>query len=158
MESVLSAFAIYLAVLVLTRLSGRRTLGQLTAFDFVLLVLISETTQGILVRNDNSLTNAVLLMSTLILTDVILSLLKDRVSWLSWVLDGTATVLVRAGMPDEGALRRARVDKDDILSAARKLRGISRMEDIALAVLEASGEITIVPVRPDAQGAGRSGG
>ena len=82
MDTVIRALAVYAAILIMTRISGRRTLSQVTVFDLVLVLLIAETAQNALVGQDGSLTNAIVLMATLILTDVVLSLAKSRVRWI----------------------------------------------------------------------------
>ena len=145
MDTVIRALAVYAAILIMTRISGRRTLSQVTVFDFVLVLLIAETAQNALVGQDGSLTNAVVLMATLILTDVVLSLAKSRVRWMNLLIDGAPTVLIRAGTVDEDAMRRSRVDLGDILQSARMQHGLARLDQISDAVLETSGTISIIP-------------
>ena len=145
METVLRGFAIYVVLLVIVRLSGRRTLAQMTPFDLVLLLIIAETTQQALLGDDFSITNAFVLIVTLFGIDIALSYLKKGHSGLSRLIDGTPTILLSHGQPDERALRRARVSIDDVLKAARIQQGLERQDQIKFAVLEASGEISIVP-------------
>lgn len=152
MNSVIGALFIYAVVLVMTRLSGRRTLAQVTVFDLVLVLLIAETGQQAMVGDDPSLTNSVVLMATLILTDVLLSLAKKRSPRLHRLIDGVPTVLVRNGRPDAEALRMARVSEEDILEAARSHHGLRRMDEVDFAVLESSGTISIIPVRSSQSG------
>ena len=64
MESVLRGIAIYITLLVILRLSGRRTLSQMTPFDVVLLLIVAETTQQALLGDDFSLANAIVLILT----------------------------------------------------------------------------------------------
>ena len=149
MDSVLSALAIYAAILIMTRISGRRTLANVTVFDFVLVLLIAETAQNALVGADGSLTNAIVLIATLILTDVILSLAKARAHWLDLLIDGAPTVLVRNGVIEHEAMRRSRVSLDDIMQCARGQHGLSRFEEVSDVVLETSGTISIIPKRTD---------
>lgn len=145
METVLRGFAIYVVLLIIVRLSGRRTLAQMTPFDLVLLLIIAETTQQALLGDDFSITNALILIVTLFGIDIALSYLKKEYSGLCLVIDGTPTILLSHGQPDERALRRARVSIDDVLKAARIQQGLERQDQIKFAVLEASGEISIVP-------------
>ena len=150
METVLKAFAIYGVILVLTRLSGRRTLSQATPFDVILVLLIAESAQSALVGSDGSLTNAILLIGTLILADVVLSHLKLRVPLLSLLIEGAPTILIHEGQPRDAVMQRARVSANDILEAARLSQGISDMPQIRFAVLETSGAISIIPFPPTA--------
>ena len=76
MDSVLRGVVVYLFLLVIVRLSGRRTLAQITAFDFVLLLIVAETTQQALLGDDFSLSNAVVLILTLFTVDIAFSYVK----------------------------------------------------------------------------------
>lgn len=145
MESVLRAAALYAVLLVLFRVSGRRSLKETTPFDLVLLLIIGEATQQALLGEDFSLTNAVVVVTTLLLIDIGLSLLKERSGGLARALDGVPTLLVADGRPIGDRLHRARVDINDVLEAARDKQGLYALEQIRWAVLEADGTITIVP-------------
>ena len=148
MDAVLSAFSVYVFLLVVFRIGGKRTLGQTTTFDFVLLLIIAETTQQALLGDDFSVTNAFLLITTLLGLDIALSLLKRKWPKLDRLLEGVPMVVVEHGKPLWDRMRKARVDESDVLTAARELQGLKRMDDIEYAVLERSGGISIVPKRP----------
>jgi uncharacterized membrane protein YcaP (DUF421 family) len=145
MDAVLRGSAIYLIIFVVIRLSGRRTLGETTTFDFVLLLIIAETTQQALLGDDFSITNSTILILTLVGIDVTVSFLKTRSNTAERVLDGVPMIVVENGRPLAERLRKSRIDEGDVLSAARRLRGLERMDQIKYAVLEASGGITIIP-------------
>ena len=145
MESVLRTVAMFAVLLLLFRVTGRRTMGSMTSFDFILLLIISEATQQAMLGDDNSLTNATLVMSTLLLCNVGLSLLTMRSATAKRMLEGVPTLVVAHGAPLRDRLKRARVDEEDVLTAARETRGLERMEQVRFAVLEANGRITIVP-------------
>jgi uncharacterized membrane protein YcaP (DUF421 family) len=145
METVLQALAIYFALLMMTRISGRRTLSQIKVFDFVLVLLIAETSQNALVGDDGSITNALVLVATLVITDVFLSYAKSHAHWIALLIDGTPTVLMRHGNLETAAMLRARVSVEDILQSARTQHGLMQVDDISYAVLETSGNISIIP-------------
>jgi uncharacterized membrane protein YcaP (DUF421 family) len=145
MESVIRAAAIYGLLLVVFRFTGNRSLGQITTFDFILLLIISEAIQNGMVGNDYSVTNAVLLVLTLVILDVGLSLLKCRLPVMEKWLDGVPIVIVEHGRPLVERMQRSRVDVSDVLTAARKLHGLERMAQIKYAVLERSGDISLIP-------------
>lgn len=145
MESVIRAAAVYLFVLVLLRFTGRRTMSQMTAFDFVLLLIISETTQGAMTDGDNSIVNAFLLVTTFMTLDVLASLLKQRSRRFSDVVDGLPMIIVENGVPLRDRLHRSRIDEDEVLASARQTQGLERMEQIKYAVLERNGEISVIP-------------
>lgn len=148
MDSVLRAASVYLVLLLFVRLSGRRTLGETTNFDFVLLIIISEATQNAMLGDDPSMINGFLVILTLIAIDIALSLWKRRAPRLRLWLEGTPTILVDHGRPLADRLERSQIDPQDILKAARELQGLERMDQIKYAVLECSGIITIVPAEP----------
>jgi uncharacterized membrane protein YcaP (DUF421 family) len=145
MDAVLRAGAIYIFLLLLFRISGRRTLSEITTFDFVLLLIIGEATQQGLLGDDFSVTNALLIIATLIVMDIVLSLFKEHVPIAGKLLDGMPMVLVENGQPLRDRMKKARVDEYDIMEEARRAQGLERMDQIKYAVLEVSGAISIVP-------------
>jgi len=145
METVLHGVAIYVFLVLVFRLIGKRSLGDVTTFDFVLLLIIGESTQQALLGEDYSLTNAALMIVTLVGLDVGLSLVKQRFPRLERWLEDLPLVLVENGKPLRERLDKVRVGEDDILESARRLQGLERMEQIKYAVLERNGDITIIP-------------
>ena len=145
MEVVIRAVVIYFGLLLIFRLAGKRTLAQATPFDLILLLIVSESFQTALTGQDGSLTAAFLAAGTLVFTDIVLSLLKQRSRRLERLLDDVPLVLVEEGQPLKDRMNRSRVDEEDILSAARMQHGLERMDQIKYAVLERSGGISIIP-------------
>mgnify|MGYP001124158055 CR=1 FL=1 len=145
MDAVFRASIMYLFLLIIFRITGKRTLGQSTTFDFVLLLIIGEATQQALLGNDFSLTNAVIVITTLVLIDVGIAFWKQRSQTMDKLLDGMPLVIVDNGEPLKERMDRVRIDEEDILSAARRTQGLERMEQIKYAVLERSGDISIIP-------------
>ncbi len=145
MSSVLRAIVVYVVLFLIFRVAGRRTLSQITTFDFVLLLIVSEATQNAMIGDDYSITNAMLVITTLVGFDVALSLWKRRFPSLDKFLDGVPLIIVEDGKPLKDRMAKARVDESDVLTAARELQGLERMEQIKYAVLERSGGISIIP-------------
>jgi uncharacterized membrane protein YcaP (DUF421 family) len=148
METVLRSVVIYAVLIIIVRLSGRRTISQMTTFDLVLLLIVAETTQQALLGDDFSLTNAVIAMIALFGIDVALSYLKRWSITADKIIDGRPTMLIEQGIIDQDAFHRARVDMGDVLAAARTERGILFPDQIAFAILEADGRISIIPKQP----------
>ncbi|MER0802969.1 YetF domain-containing protein [Pseudomonas aeruginosa] len=148
MDSVLRAAALYLVLLVLFRIAGRRSLTDITTFD-LLLMIIGEATQQALLGDDFSLVNAILVIVTLIVIDVGLSLLKLRHPKIDTLIEGSPTLIVEYGRPLRARLAEARLREEDILLAARETQGLERMEQIRFAILEKNGKISIIPDRGD---------
>ncbi|MBB3526300.1 DUF421 domain-containing protein [Rhizobium redzepovicii] len=144
MDAVFRGLAIYFTLLVIIRLSGRRTLAQMTPFDLVIVLVISETTQQAMLGDDFSITNAVILILTLFTTDIGLSYVKRWWPRAAHIIDGVPTVLVTDGVYDERALKGARLQKEDVMQAARSQEGIESVAEIKFAILEVSGNISII--------------
>jgi uncharacterized membrane protein YcaP (DUF421 family) len=122
----------------------------MTTFDFVLLLIIAEATQQGLIGDDYSITQAVLLIITLVGIDIGLSLLKEKLPLLDKWMEGVPMVIVEDGKPLRERMRGARVDESDVLVAARERQGLERMDQIKFAVLERTGQISIVPKKGEA--------
>ncbi|HKG92812.1 MAG TPA: YetF domain-containing protein [Gemmatimonadaceae bacterium] len=149
MDSVFRGLAVYAFLFLIFRIAGKRTLNQITTFDFVLLLIISESIQQAMIDSDNSVTNAFLLVVTLVGLDVALSLVKRRFPRLSKMLDSTPVVVIEDGHLHRDRMDKERIDESDILSAAREHQGLERLEQIKYAVVEQSGRITVVPKQQD---------
>ena len=145
MDTVIRSLVIYFVLWAVLRISGRRTLAKMTNFDLVLLLIVGGVTQRALLGQDYSVTNALLVVGTLVLTDVILSLLQREFPPLSKLLNGEPMIVVEEGQPLLGRLNRARLTAEQVLASARRTHGLERMEEIKYAILEASGEISIIP-------------
>lgn len=145
METIVRALAIYIFLQILIRVSGRRTLGEMTPFDLILLLIISEATQQALLSDDFSVINCFIIITTLVGADIILSYAKRASPALEKWIDGMPTIVVNDGKPLIDKIRAARIDEEDILESARKSHGIAKMSDIKHAILEKSGEISIIP-------------
>ncbi len=146
MESVIRAAIVYVVLLVVFRFAGKRSLAQITTFDFILLLIIAEAVQPGLTGGDDSMMNSLLMVLTLVGLDIGLSLMKGRFMTLEKLIDDVPLVLVVDGKPIQERLRKSRVDESDILTSARMTQGLERMEQIKYAVLERNGGISIVPV------------
>lgn len=145
MDSVLRALAVYLFLLVIFRIAGRRSLAQITTFDLVLGLIISEAIQQALIDNDHSLTNAAIVVTTLIGCNVGLSLLKQRSERVERLLEGTPVVVYADEKLLPHAMDKERVDEADILSAAREMHGLHSLDQVRYAVVERNGMVTVVP-------------
>jgi uncharacterized membrane protein YcaP (DUF421 family) len=159
-DSVIRAAAVYAVLLLMFRLTGKRSLGQITTFDAVLLLIISEAVQQALIGRDNSMVNAFLLVLTLLSLEVVLSVLNVRSRRADKILNDVPLLVVAEGAVLQDRLARERISEDDILERARMLWGIERMDEVRFAVLERNGDISIVPrdrprarSRPSAAGA-----
>ena len=145
MDSVLRAAFIYFFLLIVFRIAGRRTLSEMTTFDFVLLLIIGEATEPVLLGDDPSVIHAAVVIITLLSLNIAMSLTKERFKFMEKLMDGVPTIIVEHGRLMQERMDTARVSKDDVMEAARRMHGIERLEQIKYAIVEVSGGITIVP-------------
>lgn len=143
-EFVVRGALIYVVILFLVRLSGKRTVGEFTPFDLVVVILIGESTQGALTGGDESVLGAPLVAATLIALNQLLGYLSARSNTVDRLLEGEPVLLVRNGRVLHKALRANNLPVSDLEESVRK-QGLASMDEVALAMLETNGEITVVP-------------
>lgn len=145
MEIILRSAAIYLVLLVLFRILGKRSLAQLSAFDFVLFLIMSEAIQNALVDDDSSVVVGLTVILTFLLLDRGLSALKRRYGGFERLTEGDPLLLVEHGRVLEENTARSRITCADILQTARESQGLESLAQIKYAVMETSGSISIIP-------------
>lgn len=133
---------VYVVVLGMVRLGGKRALGQITPFDVLLIVLLGNAVQNALLGTDTSLGGGLLLAATLILLNYGVGWLTTRNRRMERMIEGEPTVIARDGRLLEGVLRRELISRADFDAALRQQGGL-RIEDVQIALLETTGHITI---------------
>jgi uncharacterized membrane protein YcaP (DUF421 family) len=144
-DAIFRTLAVYFFLLLLFRISGKRTLSEMTSFDLIVLLIISEAVQQALIDSDHSVTNALLIVTTLVGISILLSFVKRWSPKADLLLEGASLIIVEHGKPIKERLQKSRVGEEDILNAARETQGLERMEQIKYAVLEKNGRISIIP-------------
>ena len=145
MDSVIRAAVVYLVLLVLFRLAGKRALSETTTFDFVLLLIISEAVQQAMIDGDDSMTNALIVVVTLVGMNILIGWLACYSRRFNKLVENVPLVIVEDGKPIREHMRKSHVEDEDVMTAARENHGIERMDQIKYAVLERSGGISIIP-------------
>jgi uncharacterized membrane protein YcaP (DUF421 family) len=145
-DVVIRATVAFLFVLFLTRIVGRRELSSLEPFDLIMLVMLGDLVQQGVTQNDFSVTGLVLAGGTIALLTVAVSYASFRFRVLRPALDGYPVILVQDGKPIDRNMARNRITHDELAAAAR-MQQVDRIEDIRWAVLETSGQISIIPKR-----------
>jgi uncharacterized membrane protein YcaP (DUF421 family) len=140
----LRSLLVYVGLLIGLRIMGKRELGQMTVFDFVVILLIANAVQNAMVGTDTSLQGGLLAAGVLLLVNRAASTISYR--WTFWgrLLEGSPTVLVQDGHFLESRLRKEGLEKGRIEMAMRE-HGIENVDRVKLAVLETDGTISIVP-------------
>src|SRR4051794_1630230 len=149
MEPVLRALGCYLLLLIVVRLSGQRGLAQITIFDLILLLLISQTVGQALIGDDLSLTTAAVIAITLIDINRVNDAAAHRWADMSHVLEDAPLVLIENGQVLDDRMAHMKIRNDDVLETARLDEGVERLEQIKHAILERSGAISIIPADDD---------
>ena len=143
---VLRAGVVYVMVMVLMRVSGKRAVGQFTPFDLVLLILVGNAVQNGINGGDNSLTGARLMAGTLIVLNYAIALVTSRSQVVERLVEGEPVVIARDGMLIEHVLRRELVSRDDFDEALRN-NGVRGLDEVEIALLETNGKISVVTKR-----------
>ncbi len=135
---------IYLFLIVGLRLLGKRELGQMSVYDLVLIVVISNSVQNAMVGPDTSLGGGLVAALILLALNRLLTWLMIRNPRLERWIAGDPVLIVRDGQLLDAAMRKQGVTRDTVLAAMRE-HGLNRLEDVQMAVLEPDGAISIVP-------------
>jgi uncharacterized membrane protein YcaP (DUF421 family) len=140
---VLRTTVVYLAILLGLRLAGKREVGQMTPFDLVLLLLLSNAVQNAMVGPDTSLVGGLSAAAVLILLNVTVGRLVARSRTIRGLLKGHARLLVNRGILVQKNLEDESITREDLMQALRE-HGVATVEDVRLAVLEVDGTISVL--------------
>lgn len=140
-EFVVRGLAVYAILLLMVRVSGRRTIGQFTPFDLLVVMLLSEAVSNSLTGGDDSLVGGLIVALTLIALNMLIALLSSRSRKLSAVFDGTPVLLGRDGEFFDHVVKGCRITETDLEQALREAD--CQRHEMRCAFLEADGMITI---------------
>jgi uncharacterized membrane protein YcaP (DUF421 family) len=143
-EILLRTFVVYLTVLVLLRVAGKRELGQMTPFDLVVILVIANAVQNAMTGGDNSLVGGMLAAATLTITNIAVGRWGSRIPFFRRLVASQPRLLLRDGTPIKEAMAEERIDLEELEMAARE-HGIAELAGVTAAVLEEDGSISIIP-------------
>lgn len=143
-EYLLRAVIVYVVLLGMIRISGKRTMGQFTPFDMLLIVLLGNAVQNALLGKDTSLIGGLLLAAVLISLNWITGFIASRSRIAEKVIEGEPIVLAKDGLLFKKVLRRELVSENDFDEALRQAGELS-LKDVRFAILETDGQISVVP-------------
>ena len=141
-EFVVRAGVIYAALLVMVRISGKRTVGQFTPFDLLVVMLLSEGVSNSLAADDSSLGGALLVAATLVGLNAIVGLIASRSRAFQVLVEGDAVVIGRDGKLLKSTMARHRISEADVQESLR--HADCELSEMQIATLEANGEISIM--------------
>ena len=148
MDIVIRSLVIFLLLWMVIRVSGKREVAQLSAFDLILLVTVGDLVSQGVVQEDYSLTGAVIAVATFALAGVVLARVGYWLPAARPVLAGVPRVVVRNGEPMLDVLKGERITMDDVFEACRT-QGIRSLRDVELCVLETDGTFSFFTTGSD---------
>jgi uncharacterized membrane protein YcaP (DUF421 family) len=144
MDLTIRATILFLFVYLITRIIGRRELSSLEPFDLILLIVMGDAIQQGLTQDDYSVTGSFIVVGVFAVLQVTISFVSYRFPGLRPALDGEPIVLVQDGRLIERNMKRERITHDELMVEVRQQQ-LTTVDDVAWAVLETSGKISIIP-------------
>jgi uncharacterized membrane protein YcaP (DUF421 family) len=141
-EFIVRGAVVYIVLLVMVRVSGKRTVGQFSPFDLLVVMLLSEAVSNSLSGGDSSLMGGLLIAGTLVALNMLMKLASSRSRKMSAVLDGNAVLLGRDGKFFDSVVKQSRLSQVDLEEALREAD--CTLDQMQCAFLEADGNITIM--------------
>lgn len=146
-ESIFRTFIIsilaYIALVLLLRISGKRTLSKMNAFDFIVTIALGSTLATVLLNKDVALADGVLAFTVLILLQYVITYFSARSKTFSDLVKSTPSLLVYKGKMLENVMKKERIAKDEIFALVRE-KGLSNLEEVDAIVLETDGSLTLI--------------
>jgi uncharacterized membrane protein YcaP (DUF421 family) len=143
-ELVIRSAVVYIFLIGLLRITGKRQVGQLAPFDLVLLLVLSNAVQNSMNAGDNSLIGGLIGAVTLISLNYIVAMLTYRSKRMEALIEGRPQLIIHNGVLVKGALHDARMTHHE-LNAALRQAGCTCVEEVHYAVLENNGSVSVVP-------------
>lgn len=142
-EKVVRAAIVYLFLLGALRLTGKRQLGQMSSFDLVVLLMISNVVQNAMIGNDNSLTGGLIGAATILMLNYVVARVVVANKGAERLIEGAPTLLIHNGKVIDANLRHELLTRDELMAALRR-QGILSVDEVRVALLEETGAITAV--------------
>ena len=145
-EFVARAAIVYVFLIVLLRVTGKRQVGQLAPFDLVLLLVLSNAVQNSIIGSDGSLPGGLISAGTLVGLNYLVGALTYRSRKVEDLIEGRPQVLIHDGRLYEDVLAGAKITRHELHAALRQA-GCSEVEEVKTAMLEINGAISVLPRR-----------
>lgn len=142
-EFIVRAVIVYVFVMVVLRLTGKRQMGELAPFDFVLLLLLSNGVQNAMNGGDNTITAGLIITVTLVGLNSMIAWLAFKNKEIEKVVEGRPEILVHNGYLYSDVLKRNQITHHELNDALRQ-NDCTSLDDVRLAVLETNGQISVI--------------
>jgi uncharacterized membrane protein YcaP (DUF421 family) len=139
----LNMLAIYLAALIVVRIMGKRALGELSLFDFVIMVGIGDVIVVVGLEQQVPLIRGLLILIWLGVLEFGFSLLTFRSGFFRRLVEGTPTLLIKDGKLNEVNLAKEHISRADLYQELRR-QGVSQIDQVSRAILEACGKFSVI--------------
>lgn len=142
-ELVLRGTMVYLALFILLRFLGKKHLGEMTPFDLLLLLIISEAVEGALLNGDKSITGGLVVVITLLVLAAIMNWLSFKSRKAEKIIEGIPKVIIRDGHPIDHVMQSERITINQLMESCRE-QGILKIADVGIGLVETNGKISII--------------
>jgi uncharacterized membrane protein YcaP (DUF421 family) len=143
LEKVIRSIIVYVFLLVAFRMIGKRQVGQMTPFDLIVLLMISNVLQNAMIGPDNSVIGGLIGATTVLVANWLVSRAASSNRKLERAIEGVPTVMVHHGHVIEESLRRENFSREDLVSNLRS-QGVFNIEEVRAAILEPSGKLSVL--------------
>lgn len=143
LSSGLRTLFVYLFILLLFRLMGKREVGELSILDLVVSIMIGDIAVLVLEENDKPFLKTIFPMFVLAMVQIILAFFSLKSVKFRYLMDGRPQVIINQGKIDEKVMRRQRYNFNDLLTQLRE-QGISDLNEVQFAILESSGKLSVI--------------
>ncbi len=144
-EKIVRSLVVYVFLLVLFRLMGKREVAQMTVFDLVVLLVLSNVLQNAMIGPDNSVIGGLIGATTIMAANWLVGRAAFSSKWFERAIEGVPTLLVHGGHMIEPNMRRVGISREELLSNLRS-QGVFNMGDVRAAVLEPSGKLSVLKI------------
>lgn len=141
-EFIFRGILVYLFLIIVLRLTGKRQIGQLAPVDLILLLVLSNAVQNAMNGGDNSITGGVISALTLVGLHYLVAYLSFKFNWIERLIEGSPAVIITDGVIDQRVMDKQFLTQKEI-DAALRANGIEEVSEVHHAVLENNGQISV---------------
>ena len=142
-ELVTRSAIVFSFLFIVFRIWGKKHFGQLTPFDFILLLIMSEAVQNAIVGEEKSLSGGIITVGTMMLLNIILNKITFHSERAEKIIQGVPKDLIKNGIIDRTVMNKETITEQELNEAIRK-QGVLKIEDVGLATIETNGEISVI--------------
>lgn len=142
-ELITRGSVIFISLFIMFKIWGKKHLGEMTAFDFIILLIMSEAVQNSLVDGDKSIPGGLVIVATFMVLTSIMNIVSFYSRKAEKLLDGSPQVVIRNGKMIDQVLKKERITLAELEESVRE-QGIAKIEDVGLGILEANGKISMI--------------